>query len=522
MCWSLASSSLVVAVVFLGPSAANRPAPDSVDELLAVVEAEYGTKEKKYASLAKDVGKAVEEALRAGAWEGAAGERPLEEHPLVVWTRSLAELARAENGERPSILASELLVRYPWSERVELSIGLDGGSDRPVPAHSAGFIHLGKPAGVLGGFPDLYVNQYLYGLQEIVGWQYAVSNKRRLSFVGREEDHPPVVVEELPPWESLRVQLEGSLPDTALLALPRLTHTIHAHLVERRRGDPAEVAPMDEALGFLDSKWNGFTFQPPWAKDPLPFVQLAHALYTDSKGFVFRFPRSPAMAMAGDIPFMSNSALQQYGKHFMDIEASLGAFVRRTPDAVAIEASFGEASTYLARYKMLIEVVVRAALTPNVRYPSFLEVYDFPDGEGPRSRARDAAFDIPRKHAVLLWAYCGKDPAAVADWLHDHVLAVEENRYPTNVSLPVQLTLRVREHEREMVEAIAARAAGERGPDGTPGDFEREFSPHATYLDPSTGTAGDYVLESFTRFNEPVALAVRGTAERIVVEEVVD
>jgi hypothetical protein len=356
------------------------------------------------------------------------------------------------------------------------------------------------------------VNSYLYGLQEIVGWQFAVDSRKSLAFTGRGPDDGPVALGELPAGESLRVQLEGSPPNVDLWALPALCHAIHTRLAERIAAEDAPAARMDEVLAFLDSKWNGFTFQPPYTKDRLPFVFTAHRLFTDGRGFAFRFPSSAHLASVGDVPFMSNTSYVEFAQRFMELGVSTIDFVRRTPDSQAVLERFRAESTYLARYKMLIELIAHAVLTPNLRLPGYLRAYDFPEGVAPTERVLDARFDVPRKHALLLWAYAAKDPVAVADFLYENLFSIEGNQFPADVSLPVQLTLLVREKEPEMLAAVLGRIVAERPESGVPGDFEREFSPHATYLDSSAETAADYLIESFSRFHEPVFRVIREAA----------
>ena len=51
-------------------------------------------------------------------------------------------------------------------------------------------------------------------------------------------------------WE-LELRLEGYRPDVARVAIPALTHAIHARLAERRASEAGEPAPMDQVLAAL-------------------------------------------------------------------------------------------------------------------------------------------------------------------------------------------------------------------------------------------------------------------------------
>jgi hypothetical protein len=175
---------------------------------------------------------------------------------------------------------------------------------------------------------------------------------------------------------------------------------------------------------------------------------------------------------------------------------------------------------------MLIDQIVRAILCPTLRYPEYLLIVDYPKDKLPVERKIDRTFDVSRRHALLVWAYVGKDPVKLADFLHDNVLDKEANRFPQNVTFSAAFTTAVREKEPEMMKAIAARIAEERasGSSGAdakrgPSDFEREFSPYATYLEAQGDPASDFLLHSFHAMHERVAKLIQDTAYAVLQKE---
>jgi hypothetical protein len=512
-------SSLLVAL----PRAAHEPTrvPGTgerppVEQVLLELQQKYGANDKKYESLAKKVDKAVRDAIAKSQWTCADGvARPFAKHPLFQWTAELSAAAQAKSTRK-----SELLAKYPWPVPLELVPALEFGSDRPVPAHENGFIDLGAAPEPVPGFPDLFVNQYLFGLQEIVGWQYRVESGKKLAFQGRGPKDAPVLSTELPAWETLRVYLSGSLPEVPLFAIPRLTHVIHSRLAERRRAESGAPARIDELFGFLDARWNGFLFTLPTSKERMAVVVPAHALLTDRAGFVYRFPEGKRLGGVGDVPFVSDLTQQAYAKAFRGEDWSVGDFINNTPGATASADQFWADCTYLARYRGLIDELVRAVLVPGLRYPEYLAYLDYPAGSWPTERVSDPTFDVPRRHALLLWARAGKDPAKLADLLYDEVLSKPENAFPGDAALPGQVTVWVREHERQLVDAVVAEAASRRAAGGGGAcDLEREFSPHATYLDAASSTGAAFVMASFHELNAPAVELVRDTAYRVVLAE---
>jgi hypothetical protein len=471
------------------------------------LQAKYKQADKKYDALADEIEKEVRKALKSTVWlseQEAGAPRLFVEHPAFAQIEHLSKVAQTElskaEGKKKS-RREALLAKFPWIPRLELDLGLEHGSDRPVPTNEKGFIAMGTVPEPVRGFPELLTNQYLYGLQEIVSWRLGVKAGKKLSFEGRDPKKPAAMETELPGWEKIRVLLLGSLPEVPLYAIPSLTHAIHARLAERRRSPSGEPSRMDEELAFLDSKWNGFTFQVPYSKERLAVVQTVHALMTDRAGFFYGFPESQKMAKVGDLPFVSVQTYQQYARVFLDQRIETADFVQNTPAATAAGDRLQAGCAYLARYKGLVDAFVRAVLSPTLRYPEYLAILDYPKDKMPTERKVAPEFDVPRKHAVLVWAYVGKDPEKLADFLYDNLLDKEANRFPNNVSLAATFTTLVREKEPEMLKAIASRIADERKgvPSGTdkqriPSDFEREFSPGPTYLDPGGEPASGFLL----------------------------
>jgi hypothetical protein len=501
-----------------GGGRAERPSPE---EALATLQAKYKQSDKKYATLAKKMQKAVQNALASTPWPEGGAERSLADHPWNALVAALGEAALQADGKKPA--QAVLLTRFPWSEELELVQGLQFGSDRPIPAHDAGFIDLESPPDPFPGFPEQLTNLYLYGLQEIVGWRYRVEDGKKPAFLGRGAKDAPELEEELPGWEALRVYLSGSIPEVPLLAVPRLTHALHSRLAERRRSTEGQPARMDELLAFLDSKWNGFQFPTPYAKDRLAIALPVQALITDRDGFVYRFPPGARLREVGDIPFVSLVTLIEYGRVFRGEELTAGDFIRETPAGKACTDQFWADCTYLARYRTLLDSIARAVLAPQVPYPTYLRHLDYPEGKLPLERGPDAAFDVPRRHVLLLWAHAGKDPAVLADFLHAELLDQEKNRFPSAVSVAGECTQLVRQREQELLQAVAGHAAVERErKSGEPGDYEREFSPHATFLEPDGALSPDALLHSFHAFHAPLAAAIQDAAYAVLLEEIGD
>jgi hypothetical protein len=494
----------------------------SVDDVLAKLLAKHKQDEKKYAAIADEIDKEVRKALKTAAWltaDEAGTARTMSEHPLVVTIDQLSKAAQAE-AAKPDAKAKArrdaLVAQFPWNPRLELDFGLDGGTDRPVPTQEKGFIAMGAAPMPLRGFPELHVNEYLWGLDTVVSWRTGVKLGAKLEHTGWDPKKPPVMETSLPAWERIRVYLMGSLPEVPLFAVPWMKHAVHTRLVERRTPPSGEVARMDQMLAMLDSKWNGFSFTVPFAKDRLVVVQSMHDLVTDHKSFMFSFPQSDHMLEVGDMPFIAFQTISQYSQAFLGKTAS-------GKDAGA-NASFGNDSTYLSRYKALIDLFVRSALSPTMRCPGYLAYLDYKD-KMPAERKVDASFDTARRLALIVWAYVGKDPVKLADFLFDNVLDKEANRFPNNVSLPAVFTIVAREKEAEMMKAIAARIAKDRSEasnsaQGRPGDFEREFSPYATYLATDGEPAADYLIESSYAFNERAAKVIRDAAYAVVAKDI--
>lgn len=490
----------------------------SVDELMRAARTNFKRSDRRYEALVDEVEEAVLEAIAGATWRGGPGEgveKPLREHPFFTLVDALADEARTVAGRKKnSEQTTALLTKYPWGSQLELLLGIAYGSDRPVPDHQNGFIDLGTAPAPPPGFPDLVTNLYLYGLGEIVGWQYRVKPGKRPKYEEREPKDRPLMATELPAWERLRIYLQGTLPEVPLFAIPQLTHRIHSRLAERRRAASGDPPHMDELLAFLDSKWNGFAFDIVDSKVRMTVVQPVHALFTDEAGFAFQFEPSRRLASVGDLPFISIQTFQQYAVVFRGERVGPGDFIGKTPAAIAVQGQFARESNYLARYRELVDVFVRAILAPDLRYPTYLANFDYPGGKVPEAREIDYAFDMPRLHALMVWAYVGKDPGALADFLYDHLLHKELNRFPSEVALTVQLTLLVRDMAPEMLQAIAARIAQGGG------DYEREFSPHVTYRDAQGTAAPTYLAHSFHAFHRPRAELIREVARAVVLEEI--
>jgi hypothetical protein len=499
----------------------------SVDDSMARLQAKYKQLDKKYDALADAIEKEIQKTLKSEVWltaEEAGAARTLGEHPYFKRASDLARAAQAgaAGGDAKAVARRKaLLAKFPWIPRVELDVGLDGGSDRPIPKHEKGFIDLGAAPDPFPGFPELSTNQYLYGLQEIVGWRAGVKPGKKPAFEGRDAKKPPAMETSLPGYERVRVLLQGTMPEVPLLAVPQLTHAIHSRLAERRRGSSEAPAKMDELLALLDSKWDGFLFDVPWSKERVAVVQPIFALMTDRKGFFYRFQDSAHMAEVGDLPFISIQTYPAYAQAFLGQKLTGSDFIRTTPAGKAANESFLSDTAYLVRYRSLIDQIVRAALCPNLRYPEYLAFLDYPKDKLPGERKVDGELDVSRKHAVLLWACAGGDPSKVADWLFEHVLDKDEQRFPKDVGLSAAFTSIVRREEPEILGAIVARIADERKATvwKGPSDFEREFSPYPTYLAVEGEGSSDLLLASFHAFHERAAKVVRDAAAAAVEKE---
>src|SRR5262245_19551885 len=194
-------AALVLALLGLGGTSSGDPAPrvrqgsgadrPAVEQVLRELWTKYKQDEKKLDAFVVKVDKAVHKALASTVLPGDADPaRHLDTHPFVVRVNELAAAARAAAG-KPSAAAAAFVTSHPWSKQLELVEGLQYGSDRPVPPHENGFIRLGKLPEPVPGFPELCVNQYLFGLHEIAGWQSGVSEKPALAFRGRTAKDPP-------------------------------------------------------------------------------------------------------------------------------------------------------------------------------------------------------------------------------------------------------------------------------------------------------------------------------------------
>lgn len=519
-------SCVLSVVAFFPVGSSTITGQPTVDELMLQIEKKYKQDDRKYEALADKVEKAVTKALETTVWlseQEAGKQRMMQEHPFCALVQELSKTSKS--GAKSKTPPSPLLAKFPWAAQLELPLGLEYGSDRPIPPNDNGFINLDDAPDPLPGFPELCMNQYLYGLQEIAGWRTGVKLGKTLSYVGRDSKAPAAVESTLPGWEKLRVQLQGSLPDVALFALPSLTHRIHSRLVERRKTSAGELARMDEMLAFLDSKWNGFSLQIPSSKERLMIVQPIHALMTDRTGFMYRFANSAGLARSGDLPFVAVQSYQQYADVFMGQKVVPHEFIARTPAASAVTTRFLAECAYLSRYKALIDQIVRAILSPNLRYPSYIAYADYPEGKMPDKRETGHEFDVLRKQAVMVWAYADKNPDKLADFLHDRLLSKPANQFPNDVGLSASFTLMVRENEKEMLQAItarieAARKATASGASPKTTDDEREFSPYATYADGSGSPASEYVLNSFHVFHGSVTKLIQDTAFAVVLKEI--
>jgi hypothetical protein len=194
--------------------------------------------------------------------------------------------------------------------------------------------------------------------------------------------------------------------------------------------------------------------------------------------------------------------------------------IQLTPAGKAATDGFWRDCVYLTRYRTLINLFARAVLTPLQPLPGCMESLDDPGGQGPAERGKAPGYDVTRAHAVLLWAHAGRDPDRLADFLDERLFGSEANHFPKDVVLQAELTFLARKAEAEIVTSLAGRIAKERASSAEPADFEREFSPHATYLDPATATAVGHLLHSFRAFHEAPASVIREAAYAVVLKEI--
>lgn len=515
-----------ILVAALASPAAARPqdAPrKSAVDVMTGLQQKYKQTESKFDDLAKRIEKEVRAAIDARTWidsASGASESHDHDHPFFTLVNALSEAAKSDAKRRSKNPpdTQKLLTRFPWDDDLELVQGLAYGSDRAIPDHESGFINLGS-ATAYPGLPELPVNLYLYGFDEIVGWQYHVKGGKKLAHEGRTPKDPPQMASDMPSWEKVRAYVQGNLPNTQLYATPWLTHCIHARLTERRRTAAGQAEPMDDLLALMDSHWNGFYFQPPYAKERVALVAPLHDLYADRKSFVFQFPPSAKLESVGDLPFISVNTLQQYAQVMLDEKILPEDFIASTGPASAATSRFEEDNRYITRYKCLIDEIVRAILAPGSPFPAYLESCDFKSGKAPETRAATGNLDVPRKYALVLWAWSNKDPAKLADFLYDNLLDQDAGRFPSDAKLQFDLATVVRQHESEMLKAITDQIARDRGEGSVPGDFEREFSPYPTYLALDGLPQADFLVHSFQTFHESAAAVVRDAAYAVASKE---
>jgi hypothetical protein len=522
---ALSSTLLAAPVVHARQATALDGIPP--DRIMRELQKKFGAKIKEYQRLADAIDKDVVTELGSRTWSCGEGTKPLKEHPQVVWVDSLAKMVREEfdKPKSPTKEKQKQLEEYPWGKDLELVLGLQHGADREVPKHINGFIDLGDTPEALRGFPLLAMNQYLYGLGEVVGWQYRVKQttgaKATLKFLSRDKTVKAEVEWELPPSERIRVALLGVQPDLALVGLPEMTHLLHSELMKRRMSG-GEPARMDKMLTFMDSRWNGLKFVDPFTGGVVPIACPFHTLFTEQGGgFIDQFPRTATLLTAGDLPFVAIQTNDDYGKKFLGKDVPLSSLGwQTTPEGTALKERFVADSTYLKRYKNLLEMIVRAILLPNQKYPPFLAAYDFKVDTLSTANEReksDAKFGAPRKYFVLLWAYSGKDIGRLAEFVHEF-LSRPQNVFPNNVALPSVFSSYLYEKEQEMLKVVGERIAKDRAEHKD--DYEREFCPFRDYLGEPGPMESDYLLSSYQYFHGLVGNAIRDVALRHAAKEV--
>ena len=524
----VAASALAFAPFLSGPALSSPTAPSDLElptpeATLRRVEDKLGNNEKRYDKLLKEVVKAVEDALNAAAWGTSDSGAMLATHSHLELVKRLHDeaLERSNLRKNPSETA-ELLEKFPWLKVLELPRGLEFGSDRPIPANSAGFIQLDTPEDPLPGYPELHVNYYLWGTGEIAGWQTG-TKKGKPQFLGRTKKDTVAPSEALPSHEAIRVYLTGNLPETALLAIPELQHRIHSDLASRRSAAAGDKRhPMDEMLAHLDSKWNGFIFRPTYAKKDFVISVPLHSLMTDMKSFPFHFANSESMKAVGDMPFTAVQTHVEYSELFRGETITTGDVIAENSKGKACLDDFFRDTAYLSRYKSLVDVMVRSLLSPEIPLPAYLKIYDYPSSEGhapPAHRTAGGTYDVARRSALLLWAACEKDPAHVAEWLYEHVLSKEENVYPSENSPVNAAIMELRAQEQELLQAVAALVAKERearGEKAGAGPFEKEFSPFEGYLSTDGEPNANAVANSFHQFHAELSQAIAEAALKAV------
>src|SRR5262245_25488188 len=185
---ALGCSGLVLVPLLLNaPQAPAPPDRPPIEQVLRQLREKYKDNEKKHTALVAKVDKAVRKALASTPFPGSATDSPrfLDTHPYLSLVNELSTAGRTKPAKTAVPASYDILARHPCCARLDLVEGLEYGSDRQVPPHENGFIELGDLPEVGPGFPDACVNQYLFGLQEIVGWRSCVvETKKQVSFRG--------------------------------------------------------------------------------------------------------------------------------------------------------------------------------------------------------------------------------------------------------------------------------------------------------------------------------------------------
>lgn len=456
-------SFVVVVLAASQPVRAQQDA-DDVDELLRRVETTYARKEEALVALVADVAQAVEAELAVATFTAADGEaRALAEHPFLALVAELSTSARARAaGKKNPPEVTAVLRDFPWPSELELTRGLEFGADRAIPRNHDGFIELKGAPSPLPGYPELFVNRVLFGTGELASWQTGVERKNSaLSWGGRRRTERVPLAEALPPWEELRVWLTGTVPDVPLLALPELTLRLHLRLAEHRRKAGKEHARVDALLGLLDATWNGFVIDVPYRATGLACSTPILPLLANRAGFFYRFAESRRMESVGDLPFLAVQTQAEYARKLRKQRVTPQDLMERNAKAEESTRVLTTDVNWLIRYVALLDLVARALLCPEVPYPQAIAVYDYPNATPP-PRAQDYTYDVPRRHALILWAALGANPERLADWLWDEVLSNEENAFPHEASLAVAFLERARTLEPELLEqAKTALAASD-------------------------------------------------------------
>ena len=502
----------------LPPTGGDLP---SADATLRRVEDKLGNVEKRYDKLLKEVRDAVGDALETTTWGDPQRGTPLTSHPHIDLVQRLHGEAAERCSQRKNPPETvELLEKYEWLKLLELPRGLEFGTDRPIPANKSGFIQLDTPDGPLPGYPELHVNHYLWGTGEIAGWQTGVK-KGKAQFLGRSKKDTVSPCEELPSHEAIRVYLTGNVPETPLLAIPELQHRIHSELAARRVDAEGKRHSMDELLAFLESKWNGFIFKPTYSKKDLVITVPLHALMADMKSLPYHFANSDAMKAVGDIPFTAIQTHVEYSEIFRGESVTTGDLISVNAKGKACLDDFNRDTVFLSRYKALVDVMARSLLSPEIPLPQYLSAYDYPTVERhapPSHRTPGFVYDGARRHALLLWAACEKDPVRVAGWLHEHVLSREPNVFPSKQSMPAEMVKEVRAQEQDLLAAVVLVIEKERAAHGDagPGPFERQFCPYEDYLSVDGDPNANALANSFHHFHAELSTAISVAAHSAV------